>query len=63
MFPIGHSSNTTCDLKSLLDNKWSVFGSYALKDPAAYISKLNSIDSLETVQGIYDCDILNDIDS
>ena len=58
MYPGGHARNTSADLASILDHKWTLLGTLALEngsDVAACVSRLNSIGSMNAneLTGIY----------
>ena len=62
MYPGGHARNTTADLGSILEHKWSLLGSLALvdgSDVGANVSRLNSIGTMSSAQllDIYQMDL------
>jgi 2-methylcitrate dehydratase len=62
MYPGGHARNTTADLGSILEHKWNLLGSLALKDGSdvgANVSRLNSIGTMSSAQllDIYQMDL------
>jgi 2-methylcitrate dehydratase len=62
MYPGGHARNTTADLGSILEHKWNLLGSLALKDGSdveSNVTRLNSIGTMSSAEldGIYQMDL------
>ena len=61
MFPSGHSRNTECDLKGIMQNKFDILGKIALDDKeySQMLEKLTSLENLKNddLQNLYDCNI------
>jgi 2-methylcitrate dehydratase len=62
MFPSGHASNSTCNLKSILENKNNTLLAYAINndtDKKQLLDRLNNIDQLSNkeLENIYNCTI------
>lgn len=59
MYPAGHARNTTADLKDILNHKWKLLGSLAVKDPAALIQRLDRLEakSAAEIGALYDFEI------
>lgn len=45
MYPAGHARNTTADLRGLLEHKWRMLGSLAVRDPDALIRRFASLEN------------------
>jgi len=60
MYPSGHARNTSADLEKILEHKFGMLGSIALKDAPLekFLSKLNNIEdaSAKDLQHIYEFD-------
>jgi 2-methylcitrate dehydratase len=61
MYPAGHARNTTADLQDILDHKFRLLGSLAVKSPGDLIARLSGLErrSAKHIANLYDFEILN----
>lgn len=61
LFPSGHAANNVCGLNNILNHKFKLLGSLALKndDLESMLGKLHNLENLsnQEVQGLYNCNI------
>ena len=59
MYPAGHGRNTGADLRGILDHKFRLLGSLAVKDVPGLVNRLSNVGakSAAEIASLYDCAI------
>ncbi|MBL0927047.1 MAG: MmgE/PrpD family protein [Phycisphaerales bacterium] len=61
MYPAGHARNTTADLTGILQHKFEMLGTLAVKDPSAALRQLSNLGakSAAEIAGLYNFEIVD----